>query len=294
MDWPWHDMSYLSDNIRFQAKRHPLVVTGNFKTVEEYCLFLIHLKAYEEAARLARGKVVLDVGCNKGYGTRVIGANCKKIIGVDVSHKAIEYAQRKYKSHVAEFQALEGDQLPFDERMFDLVTVFQVIEHIHDCNAFLSEIRRVLKPGGRVILTTPNARLRLQPGMKPWNKFHVREFDANQLADLLSLHFPVVTVRGIFAGEPLNSIERNRLKREKNRTANADRNGFFGQLKALLPKQIYVLLRILKARAKEAGYSQSVKSFILQHGSTSCLFLSDYDNENALDLIAFCGTTSDV
>src|SRR5262245_30687423 len=118
------------DNLLFQSEHHPLVAT-EFKTCEDYCLSLIHQKAYYIAAELAQDKRVLDVGCNNGYGAAIIAQRCKSVVGVDVSDRAVESARRTCsKIPNAEFRVIDGGALPFDSGQFDLVTSFQVIEHV--------------------------------------------------------------------------------------------------------------------------------------------------------------------
>ena len=70
-------------NLLFQSKKHPLV-SLDFETTQDYCLHLIHTKAYFRAAELAANRV-LDVGCNNGYGTKILSTRCQRVVGVDVS-----------------------------------------------------------------------------------------------------------------------------------------------------------------------------------------------------------------
>jgi 2-polyprenyl-3-methyl-5-hydroxy-6-metoxy-1,4-benzoquinol methylase len=175
--------------IRLQAKEHPIVNTERFESLEEFCLFLIHSKAYEEAAALSKGRTVLDLGCNNGYGTGIIAKQCKTVIGVDVSANAINQAKNIVKGNNISFEVVDGKDLPFDASMFDLIISFQVIEHIANLDEFMSEILRVLSKDGFVIFTTPNAAIRIDPGMKPWNKFHVQEFMALELEKILKKWF---------------------------------------------------------------------------------------------------------
>ena len=104
--------------IGLQAEHHPLVPTEVFADLEEYCLHLLHQKAYEEAAQLAQQKVVLDMGCNNGYGTHVISTKARRVVGVDVSHRAIEAARRAYGRPGVEFLAIDGRGLPFADHNF--------------------------------------------------------------------------------------------------------------------------------------------------------------------------------
>jgi len=284
-------IGYSGDIIRNQSE-HPIVRTTKFHSVEDYCLHLIHLRAYEEAAHLARDKVVLEIGCNNGYGSRLLKASCGRLIGIDVSKKAVRSARKNFLVPHLEFLLADGAKLPFKSETFEVVIAMQVVEHLTDPAKVIEEARRVLSPGGFAIFTTPNSRLRLHPGMKPWNEFHVREFDPNELTELLATHFSRVRVRGLFATEPVDSVERNRIDREKKRSVNSARQGLVGHLKARLPRPLRLCLGTVKAKLRQAVCGNSVKPFMLEHNSTSCLSYAEYDIESALDLMAICDSTS--
>lgn len=94
--------------------------------------------------------------------------------------------------------------------------LFQVIEHIalDKLDVFLREIKRVTRPDGQVIVSTPNRDIRLLPFQKPWNKFHTKEYSAQDLEQLLSRYFAEVKVEGLFGVEALNKIERRRVRQK--------------------------------------------------------------------------------
>jgi SAM-dependent methyltransferase len=197
------------ENLSRQASEHPLIVDASFPTLEARVLHLIHLKAYEEAARLVGGKDVLDFGCNVGYGMSVLASQASSVAGLDVSPKAVHSAQQRLGAGF-DIRCYDGVRSTFPDACCDAVTSFQVIEHISDYPAYLTEICRVLRPEGCALFTTPNARMRLYPGMKPWNKFHVREFLHHELVELLSPWFQEVVVRGLFGDGTICRIERDR------------------------------------------------------------------------------------
>jgi len=201
-------------NLLFQSEKHPLVPLA-FETETDYCLSLIHMKAYARAAEAAVGRDVLDVGCNNGYGTATVAETCRSIVGVDVSGEAIEAARTRFAGGPARFQRVEGGALPFADASFDLVTSFQVIEHVVDVEPYLAEICRVLRPGGTAIFTTPNREIRLDPGMPPWNRFHVREYSAEGLRDTLAAAFREVAIEGLFAHPEFYAIELARVSKAR-------------------------------------------------------------------------------
>jgi SAM-dependent methyltransferase len=280
----------MMDNTRLQAEEHPLVFSDTFSSLPEYCLHLMHLRAYEEVAPLAKDKAVLDLGCNNGYGTNELARVAHRAVGLDVSETAVADARRRFGGAGPEFRVFDGNQIPFDDGTFSTVTSFQVIEHVVDTGAYLDEIARVLQPDGTAVFTTPNAAIRLDPGMKPWNRFHVQEFQAGQLEDLLRTAFPSVVVRGLFATEDVYSIEYERCQsalREARHAAGRRRRPqppWRRLAKAALPKSAVDILRARRHRLKAKPLDSAVQS----RYSTRDLFYRDSDLSRALDLMAIC------
>ena len=125
----------------------------------------------------------------------MISEQCDHITGIDVSPKAIEYAKEVHAAPNAEYLLVEGGNLPFKDNEFDLVTSFQVIEHVDGVMPYLREIRRVLRPSGSALFTTPNRCIRLEVGQKPWNPFHVREYEATELKSVLAGVFQMLRLK---------------------------------------------------------------------------------------------------
>jgi SAM-dependent methyltransferase len=206
-----------AEAIRLQAEEHPLVEDAPPTTPAEHVLRLMHERAYDEAVGHAAGRGVLDVGCNTGYGTMRFVPVARRVVGVDVSPRAIEAAVQRAAEGHPEFLVTDGTTLPFPDDAFDLVTSFQVIEHLEDPMPYLAELTRVVRPGGEIILATPNASIRLDPGMTPWNRFHVREFTSTELQTLLERAFTDVRVLGMFAAEPIYDTELARVDKARQR-----------------------------------------------------------------------------
>ncbi len=278
--------------LQMQAENHPLEYTETFGSQTEYRLHLMHKKSYEDAAKLTKGLSVLDLGCNNGWGTNLLAGAAKEAVGLDVSPVAVADARQRFRN--IDFRIYDGLRLPFSDECFDVVVSLQVIEHIEDPNGYLAEIARVLMPAGRAIFTTPNAAVRLDPGMAPWNKFHVREFNAAELQATLRSYFSIVNVTGMFATEVLY---RNELKRldEVKAAARSSARRELGQrptirehakaaLRGLLPDAGLALLRRLRSGMIETG----LKSIAAQHYSTSDFFYRSDNLDRALDLMAVC------
>lgn len=184
-------------------------------SIEKYVLYLKHLAAYLLFAKeFVNKRRVLEIGCGTGYGCNELSECASFIASVDVSKENILYCSNNYAKDNLAFLLGDGTSLPFKAETFDTVMSFQVIEHIPKRSVlnYLRETKRVLRPGGVFVLATPNARLRLLPFQKPWNREHEQEYTGKQLKMLLTEVFQESKVYGLYASEELLSIEKNRVK----------------------------------------------------------------------------------
>ncbi|MCU1338488.1 MAG: Methyltransferase type 11, partial [Bryobacterales bacterium] len=152
-----------------------------------------HVARYAFAARFAQGRRVLDLGCGAGYGTADLARVASSAVGVDLAPEAIAYAVRNFAS--AQFLQCSASAVPFPPASFDLVTAFEVIEHLRDWRDLLAEAHRVLDPNGLLIVSTPNKRYyaesRAQSGPNP---FHEHEFEFREFRTALGEFFPHVQI----------------------------------------------------------------------------------------------------
>jgi SAM-dependent methyltransferase len=264
---------------------HPLVDAGHVLSASDHVLRLIHLKAYADAAVQCAGRTVLDVGCNDGYGTVILAPGARSVAGVDVSSHAIESARRRPGAEAIDFRVVGGAGLPFPDESFDVVTAFQVIEHVPDPRSFIAELRRIVRVGGVVLITTPNAAIRLDPGMTPWNPYHVREFTADELRSELASTFEDVDVRGLFGPPAVASIELARSAAARRR-ARRRRPRIVQRAIELVPDSIRLRVRSRRNRPGAAD-----RAAILAVDVTD-LWLAAENLELALDLHAACSRTS--
>ena len=151
-----------------------------------------HDERYRFASRFVDGADVVDVACGDGTGTATYAeAGARSIHAFDVSEAAVESTrQRQLASvHVA---VADGRALPLDDDSADVFITLETIEHIPEAERFVEEIARILRPGGVVVCSTPN-RAVYSPGTppdgKPWNPYHVKEFDLDELRESLGRKF---------------------------------------------------------------------------------------------------------
>jgi len=187
-----------------------VVPPGNDNSLEQQMEFCRHAFVYEEvAARLPGNGRILEVGCGAGYGTRRIADKVAWVIGTDFSFQAVAYARQSFPA--GDFCQASGTSLPFSDGEFDAVISFQVIEHVVDAAGFIRELHRVLKPGGKLYMTTPNRLLRLLPFQKPWNPYHVKEYSGRELRQLVRGLFPEFDLQGVMARPDLMRLEKRRV-----------------------------------------------------------------------------------
>lgn len=144
-----------------------------------------HVERYRFAAsRLGTGSRtlrVLDVASGTGYGTAALRSLGHKVTGVDLEPESIGLAQRRYGSKG--WVVADGRSLPFADATFDCVVSFETVEHVVDGRAFLAELRRVLRPGGKLICSTPNIRYTAHPPC------HLKEYEPGEFFDLVAALF---------------------------------------------------------------------------------------------------------
>ncbi len=214
-----------------ETQRGSLPITGE-RTVphisHENYWFRRHEAAYLAArdwlaAAAAGAGPVLDVGVGEGYGAALLAEVCDQVIGLDYDPTAAAHAAVTYPQvNVARGNAVE---LPFRDGAFGAVVSMQVVEHVWDPAKHIVECARVLRPGGTLVISTPN-RLTFSPGYdpatgSPANLFHTREYADAELAELVSPHLTVTARLGLRAGPRLREVDRESQRRHGADLANA-------------------------------------------------------------------------
>jgi SAM-dependent methyltransferase len=174
----------------------PLEFTGERFTPE--CVREIwyeHFHRYVFARELVGGLTVLDAACGEGYGTALLATAASFVTGVDLSELAVEHATARYSSDRLKFLVSDCLELPFADDEFDCVVSFETLEHLEDHQGLMTEFRRVLKPGGFLLLSSPDKAV-YSDQQQSRNEFHLRELYRDEFETLLRAHFPAYRLWG--------------------------------------------------------------------------------------------------
>jgi ubiquinone/menaquinone biosynthesis C-methylase UbiE len=159
-------------------------------------IWIEHWHRYHFAARWCEGKRVIDAACGEGYGTALLARHAAHVTGVDISAEAIAHARRRYASLAnAEFIEASCTALPLADASVDVAISFETIEHIAAQAEFVSELARVLKPEGVLVLSCPN-KLEYSDKRGFTNEFHVRELYRGELQALVAARLPQIAWYG--------------------------------------------------------------------------------------------------
>jgi SAM-dependent methyltransferase len=141
-----------------------------------------HVERYKWAAERVSGQV-LDAACGSGYGSALLSANAK-VTAVDRDPAAV--AQTLAAAPRATAVQVDLPLLPFADASFDFVVSFETVEHVPDDRALLREFRRVLKPSGGLLISTPNGALTADAAADDLNPWHEREYRLEEVSSLLA------------------------------------------------------------------------------------------------------------
>lgn len=148
-----------------------------------------HWHRYAWAAELVDGLDVLDAACGEGYGSHLLAARARSVTGLDIGEDAVAHASERYRRDNLRFAQGDATNLPFDADCFDVVVSFETLEHLEAQETLLAEFRRVLRPTGVLVISSPDRKTYSdETGYD--NPFHVRELYRDELEALVSATFP--------------------------------------------------------------------------------------------------------
>lgn len=174
--------------VTFTGERFIPSITGEIR--------LEHLHRYFLSCAVTTDKSVLDLACGEGYGSAMLGAVASSVVGIDLSQEAIDHARATYcHSHNVRFECGNATRTSLPDLSFDVVVSFETIEHLTEQAEILAEIRRVLKPDGILIISSPNRPV-YSDGRDYKNEFHLKELDFPEFDALLRTQFGQIEYYG--------------------------------------------------------------------------------------------------
>ncbi|MBO9127832.1 glycosyltransferase [Rhizobium sp. 16-545-1B] len=173
--------------LSFTGERYVPEIEGN--------IFLEHMHRYLLAGGHVAGKDILDIASGEGFGSFFLARTAASVVGVDISAEAVAHAQSKYVRENLHFKIGSAASIPLENHSVDVVVSFETIEHHDQHEEMMKEIKRVLRPGGRLIISSPEKHEYSDvPGFQ--NPFHVKELYRDEFLDLVGRHFSSFAIYG--------------------------------------------------------------------------------------------------
>ena len=166
--------------MKFTGERFVPEVHGNIE--------IEHLHRYMQACSLAKGKRVLDIASGEGYGSAMLAEHALHVTGVDISAEAVEHAQSRYQQANLEYRVGSCAAIPLADASMDMVVSFETIEHHDQHQEMMQEIRRVLRPDGILLISSPD-KLYYSDIPGAHNDYHVKELYQEEFQQLLEQYF---------------------------------------------------------------------------------------------------------
>jgi len=152
-----------------------------------------HWHRYLYALRWARGKDVVDVAAGTGYGARLLSSVARHVWALDRDPETVAYARREFEAPNLLFIRTDVLRLPLPPHSVDLVVAFEILEHLADAEQLVREAGRVVRPGGVVLISTPN-KAEYSDARGYTNAFHAREFYQDEFSEFLRPYFRHVKI----------------------------------------------------------------------------------------------------
>lgn len=194
------------DALPFTGERYVPEISGN--------IALEHLHRYLVAMSLATDKKVLDIACGEGYGSALLAKHASHVIGIDIDQKTIEHAKSKYTNQNLEFKLGDCAEIPLEDGSIDLIVSFETLEHHDKHEENLSEFKRILQPGGVLIISSPDKKY-YSDERNFSNQFHVKELYEDEFRNLLGHFFKNIEIfsqRIVFGSALLPTSEQSPIK----------------------------------------------------------------------------------
>tara|TARA_B100000287_G_scaffold261558_1_gene246068 strand:+ start:2345 stop:3118 length:774 start_codon:yes stop_codon:yes gene_type:complete len=231
------------------------------------------LSAYVFAEKFISGDVI-ELGCGEGRGIDIILKQSKSFTAIDKISEVTDKLSKKYSDETF----ISSSFPPFkniNDNSFDTLISFQVIEHIYNDKLFIEEIYRILRPGGKALISTPNIKMTLT--RNPW---HIREYTSKQLEDLASKNFNKIIMKGISGNKKVKKYyDDNKKSVEKFKRLD------FLNLEKHLPNFLYKIPYEFLNRINRNKLSEKNKSLVSSISTNDYLLKNDHPENLDLFLI---------
>ena len=171
--------------LAFSGARMTSAISGQIE-IEHYHRYLL-------AREYCREKDVLDVASGEGYGSALLAQVARSVIGIEYDQTVVDGARSAFQKANLKFEQGDARSLQLADESIDVALSFETLEHLAEQAQFLSELRRVLRRDGLLIISTPDRDAYSPLGVPP-NPFHVRELTRGEFEKLLHEFFPQVAI----------------------------------------------------------------------------------------------------
>lgn len=181
-----------SDELEYRTTERP--IPGKISSQD----FQKHLARYGFAGEFVDGKQVLDIGSGVGFGGLfyLTQRRARHVVNMEINFDAVAWGKKRFHHSGLSFLQMDAERIAFRANTFDVVSAFEVLEHVEHYDAFLKETHRVLKKGGTFIVSTPNKFVYSHGLDKPVNEYHFKEFYYEEIKEVLSEKFIVLGMYG--------------------------------------------------------------------------------------------------
>lgn len=156
-----------------------------FRTIEQDAGLKRRFRRYHFASRYVVGRNVLEMGCELGVGAYYLAEKAHFVLGIDQSEDWLNQASKLFRRGNLQFGIMDCAHLALTDDIFDVVCLFEVIEHVVNPRMVLGEARRVLTSGGTFLLSTPNKLVATADISQVLPSDHIREFSYLELQELI-------------------------------------------------------------------------------------------------------------
>lgn len=163
-------------------------ISGCFGEIEHE-----HYHRYLFALQVCANKTVLDIACGDGYGSALLSSVAEHVTGVDISEEAVLAASENYGNNKLDYRHGSCTAIPLESSSVDVIISFETIEHFKDHTKFMSEVKRVLRPNGLLLISSPDRDIYSAPGKQP-NPYHIKELTRDDFISLISNSFSNIEV----------------------------------------------------------------------------------------------------